>query len=593
MRSRRALLPVALATGVLGLLLTPVPAFAAGGTVYVDDDWTGTTPGADPDGAGPATAFGTDAFASVVDAVATSPDRVEIASGDYPGQLVLVDDVELVGAGEGTTFLSAPASPAGYTMYWGQNGILVVDGADVVVSGVTIRGPQNGVAFMVGALVGGGGSLELDSSTVRAIRDDPFGGAQRGNAVVAGASGGATTGSMTLRDVLVTDYQKTGVIIRPGSTALIEDSTIQGRGAQCVNGSNGVQLQGTATIRRTSVLDNRYADATSTPGCSGGNADSFGIGVFSPTGPTVIEDSTVSGNELGIYLSAGAGSGPALTITGTTVTGLLDDPVGNPLADASYGIYSAWERAGAVLSGNTVRRAEVGIELAGGTEDVTGNAVRDNTTGIVLDANPLRLAANAIVGNGTGLEATDVASSGPNWWGCDEGPGQAGCDDVSGDYAEPSWLVLSLEVSACQLAEDEDVAAVARLTTTSAGTAYADATVPPTAVTFTTNGLVSILPGSGTTVDGELPVLVHGVDPGAATADAHADSGLASAPGGSCAQLTVLAAEVPLLPATGADEGAAAWAAGTLAAGLALVLAAGLARAHERRLRRDYARRDG
>src|SRR5947207_576367 len=34
------------------------------GAIYVDDSWAGTTPGTDPDGAGPATNFGVDAFAS-------------------------------------------------------------------------------------------------------------------------------------------------------------------------------------------------------------------------------------------------------------------------------------------------------------------------------------------------------------------------------------------------------------------------------------------------------------------------------------------------------------------------------------------------
>ena len=38
--------------------------------VYVDDDWAGTTPGTDPDGAGPASSFGYDAFATIQDGVA-------------------------------------------------------------------------------------------------------------------------------------------------------------------------------------------------------------------------------------------------------------------------------------------------------------------------------------------------------------------------------------------------------------------------------------------------------------------------------------------------------------------------------------------
>jgi hypothetical protein len=54
-------------------------------SVYVDDNWVGTTPGADPDGGGPATSFGYDAFATVGDgANGVSPGgTVTVYSGTY------------------------------------------------------------------------------------------------------------------------------------------------------------------------------------------------------------------------------------------------------------------------------------------------------------------------------------------------------------------------------------------------------------------------------------------------------------------------------------------------------------------------------
>jgi len=636
MTPARAVLSVACATALLGLTLLPAPAYAAGGTVYVDDDWAGTPPGDDPDGAGPATAFGVDAFAALPDALAAAPARVEVGPGDYRGQLVIDADVELVGAGEADTFLTAPASPGDYLGYWGGvNGILVVDGARVTVTGVTIRGPQPGVPLMVGALVGGGGTLELSAVTIRDIRDDPFGGAQRGVAVLAGMSGGGTTGDVTLRDVVIEDYQKLGVVIRPGSTATIEDTVIRGMGAQCVNGANGIQVQGAATIRRTEVRDNRYADAPGTPGCSGGLADGFGIAAFDPTGPVHIEDSTLSGNETGIYLSAGAGPGAAVTVTGTTITGLLDDPLGNPLGDTSWGIVSDWQRdGGALISGNTVRRTSTALELAGGHDDVTSNAIRDNALGVMLHTQPQRLAANAIVGNDEGLRADAAAEAGPNWWGCDEGPGASGCDATAGAYTEPAWLVLSLEIDVCTVQLAQTIPAVARLTTTSTGSPYTDTTVPATEIALATNGLVSVTPASGTTLDGELPVTLRGISTGAGTAEAHADNGYASVPGAGCSTLTVTPPS-PKLPGdpdddtgdaadddtdaadddtdaadddadttptgegdgaladTGAATPASGWALGTLGAGIALIL---VATRHGRRghgTARDYARGDG
>src|SRR5215510_1539354 len=55
------------------------------GTVYVDDSWVGMTPGTDPDGAGPATDFGVDAFATIQEGVnaATSGGTVFVYAGTY------------------------------------------------------------------------------------------------------------------------------------------------------------------------------------------------------------------------------------------------------------------------------------------------------------------------------------------------------------------------------------------------------------------------------------------------------------------------------------------------------------------------------
>ena len=53
--------------------------------VYVDDDWVGTTPGDDPDGAGPATNFGYDSFATIQDGIngVAAPGNVIVYAGTY------------------------------------------------------------------------------------------------------------------------------------------------------------------------------------------------------------------------------------------------------------------------------------------------------------------------------------------------------------------------------------------------------------------------------------------------------------------------------------------------------------------------------
>ncbi|MBI5840908.1 MAG: S-layer homology domain-containing protein [Chloroflexi bacterium] len=53
-------------------------------TTYVDDDWLGSAPGADPDGGGPAIAYGFDAFATIGEAIdGVSNSTVNVAAGTY------------------------------------------------------------------------------------------------------------------------------------------------------------------------------------------------------------------------------------------------------------------------------------------------------------------------------------------------------------------------------------------------------------------------------------------------------------------------------------------------------------------------------
>ncbi|MBV9214707.1 MAG: IPT/TIG domain-containing protein, partial [Acidobacteria bacterium] len=58
--------------------------------IYVDDDWAGTIPGTDPDGAGPATNFGCDSFSDIqsgIDGAPASGGTVHIKTGTYTGSL--------------------------------------------------------------------------------------------------------------------------------------------------------------------------------------------------------------------------------------------------------------------------------------------------------------------------------------------------------------------------------------------------------------------------------------------------------------------------------------------------------------------------
>lgn len=112
-------------------------------TTYVDDNWVGTPLGDDPDGAGPATYFGCDSFATVQGGVngVASGGNVIVAAGTYNEAQVLIDRAMTVtGAGSTTTTIdggnqSIPA--AGVVRIVTTAG----DTGNVTFSGFTVTNP--------------------------------------------------------------------------------------------------------------------------------------------------------------------------------------------------------------------------------------------------------------------------------------------------------------------------------------------------------------------------------------------------------------------------------------------------------------------
>jgi parallel beta-helix repeat protein len=269
-----------------------------------------------------------------------------------------------------------------------------------------------------------------------------------------------------------------------------------------------------------------------------------------------VHDNVFTGNEIGVYLSAGVGVTSAVTVASNSFTGLNDDVSGHPEADDTYGVLSLWQGPNALITDNTITDWTYGIYLGGGAETVTSNAISANGTGVLLAATPARFAANSIVGNGVG--ASGAPGAGANWWGCNGGPNATGCDTATGAFTEPDWLVLSLALPVgCEVEVDGSLDATLSLATTAAGVVTTGDFVPPTAITPITGTLLVPDPPSGTTSNGVLPVTLTGSIEGIGSVSAQADNALVSAPGTSsdCVDgITVLPSSVVTeLPTMGAD----------------------------------------
>ena len=181
------------------------PAVAAGGTVYVDAAWALTAPGADPDGGGPATSFGTDSFATVASALAALPARIELGPGVYVEQVEITADVEIVGQGIGVTTIQDSAT---YAPYFNRHSIVLVrNAATAKLSNLSIAGPNTnpGGILFAGVFVVESATATLDGVEVSTIRNEPLNGAQTGVGILVGDVPNSSTGTAVLTGVTVTD----------------------------------------------------------------------------------------------------------------------------------------------------------------------------------------------------------------------------------------------------------------------------------------------------------------------------------------------------------------------------------------------------
>jgi hypothetical protein len=156
-------------TFVNGMLhIRPLPS-----TVYVNASWANLQPGIDPDGAGPATEIGYDAFAAIGPAVnIVSPGgTVNVAVGTYAENVTVVKNLTLQGVGAGTVIM--PPGGDGVTISTPATSVTVqnlrithaVNAVNISTTGVTLGNDVLDASTTGVLLTGGSATLSGDTLT--------------------------------------------------------------------------------------------------------------------------------------------------------------------------------------------------------------------------------------------------------------------------------------------------------------------------------------------------------------------------------------------------------------------------------------------
>ena len=450
-------------------------------TVYVDDDWAAVTPGTDPDAGGPATNFGCDSFATIQGGIdgVASGGTVIVYAGTYTQASSINLNKSLVL--QGPNYLISP-----------NGGVRVGEALITGTANPVLRISAPGSPVTIEG-------FKFDSAGVVDNYDPDMTITIRKNIYSNGISNGAFyflngPALLTFDDNYLT------------APALADEDSMFVAGDW--NGATGTAV---------SITNNVWENALST-----------GMNLSSVSG-------TISGNRftnLPYYAILLANSSGSLTIQNNTFDQITNpNPVGVPTWGAGIRFFTPTFIGAVNIKSNTFTNNYVGVSVRGTGGDITGQDIHVNF--------------NRFVGNNFGMrhDGTGPLESQNNWWGCNAGPGMAGCDSISeagaGNVDFDPWIVLGVSASPNSITAGGTSTVTADMTHNSAGTdTSASGTVPSMPVTWSaTEGTMS--PPSGTVTTGMAASQFTSTTNNSGTGCAMVDSQL------TCAPITVTPACVP------------------------------------------------
>lgn len=369
-------------------------------------------------------------------------DTIVVLPGTYQEQLIINKDINLIG--EDSPIILVPDTVAGYHVpgssklhepvvfaFGGtadsSNQITGSEDINVLLSGFVIDGndrvPEqrsHGVLFY-------NADGQIQGNTIQNMHID---GKETFGISVHGDS------ETTVQDNNVSGYSRGGIAVNgdlgelPDPFVTIENNIVVGPGRdEAVTWApNGIQIGwgATGTVQGNDVSENGW------PG-----EEWSGTGILIAGSENVqVMDNHVHHNETGIALIGDAWYGTDLIANNTTI-------FGNSVEENTYGISVQDKSENTVIKSNKISNSVYdGIDIA----DFYGFP----PVGTVISF-------NQIVGNNTSMDETSgglwiaesvsIVQAENNWWGCNEGPGQIGCDSIIGEADADPWLVLSVDAN--------------------------------------------------------------------------------------------------------------------------------------------------
>jgi hypothetical protein len=334
-----------------------------------------------------------------VDAV-TNGGTVNVGPGTFEEEIDIISKDVAIHGSTGTVVQSPVNIGIDYTSSNTNRGIIYVNDAHVTINNLTVDGLSRGNAnyrFVGISLHNASGTIS--NNTVLNITDTPFSGTQHGNAILVYNDDG-TAREVNIFSNDVSNFQKNGITANgAGLTANISNNTVTGIGQTTTTAQNGIQLGWSAT---GSIIGNTVKDIWYT----GSGWAASGFLLTDTTGTIAFMNNSVTNSDVGVYSYNTALASSGNYISGND-TGILVYSPGKSstfqfetITDNDY--ISFWNYASAATT------------------------VRDS----VFKNN----------GSYDFYDSAGTADAIYNYWGCDGGPGTAGCDDVFYALYDP-WLM--------------------------------------------------------------------------------------------------------------------------------------------------------